>query len=65
MAMSNNNNNNATAIFSQSTEIDKTVTHAALDFIETPSVLVNYEGSSFDQEVLPMWVFADPSWIFL
>ena len=44
--------NNATALFSRSTEIANPVTHSALDFFERPNVLVNYEGS-FDQEVFP------------
>ena len=43
-------NNNATALFSRSTEIANPVTHSALEFFERPSVLINYEGS-FDQEV--------------
>ena len=43
-------NNNATALFSRSTEIAIPVTHSALDFFERPSVLIIYEGS-FDQEV--------------
>ena len=50
--MATSDNNNATALFSQSTEIANPVTHSALDFFERPSVLVNYEGS-FDQEVFP------------
>ena len=45
-------NNNATALFSRSTEIANPVTHSALDFFGRPSVLINYEGS-FDQEVFP------------
>ena len=50
--MATSSNNNATALFSRSTEIANPVTHSALDFFERPSVLVNYEGS-FDQEVFP------------
>ena len=61
--MATSSNNNATALFSRSTEIANPVTHSALEFFERPSVLVNYEGS-FDQEVFPMWAAADPSWIF-
>ena len=45
-------NNIATALFSRSTEIANPVIHSALDVIERPSVLINYEGS-FDQEVFP------------
>ena len=50
--MATSKNNNATTLFSRSTEIANPVTHSALDFFERPSVLVNYEGS-FDQEVFP------------
>ena len=52
MATSNDNSNNATALFSQSTEIANPFTHSALDFLVRPSVLDNYEVS-FDQKVLP------------
>ena len=45
-------NNNATDLFSPSTEIVNPVTDSALDFFERPIVLINYEGS-FDQEVFP------------
>ena len=50
--------NNATALFSRSTEVANPVTHSALDF-ERPSVLINYEGS-FDQEVFPHVGFRGP-----
>ena len=45
-----NNNNNATALYSRSTDIATPVTHSTRDFFERPSVLVNYEGS-FNQDV--------------
>ena len=50
--MATSRNNNATALFSRSTEIANPVTHSALDFFKRPIVLINYTGS-FDQEVFP------------
>ena len=48
--MATDNSGTATTLFSRSSEIANPVTHNALDFVDRPSVLINYEGS-FDQEV--------------
>ena len=60
----NTSSSNQKLLFGASSEIANPVTHSATDFFESPSVLMNYIGSS-DQEVFPQEGFRGPQVNFL